>query len=83
MKCLSSKEPVKPIKREPKGANRVIVEAFDIPEVEEFRPLNNTRKVHYPMMLEKYQVKKHREIYDDFREAMSFIVSKDNDELFS
>ena len=54
MKLLKSKPPVQMIKRVPKGASKVIFEHFDIPEIEEFRPLNNTRKVHYPMMLEKY-----------------------------
>jgi len=73
------------IKRIPKGASKVIVEPFDIPEIEEFRPLNNTRKVHYPMMLEKYQVLKYDERnYDDFRHAIRDIVkTKDNDNLFS
>ena len=36
MKLLSSKPPVQMIKRVPKGASKVIVEPFDIPEIEEF-----------------------------------------------
>jgi hypothetical protein len=85
MKLLSSKAPVQMIKRIPKGASKVHFEPFDIPEIEEFRPLNNTRKVHYPMMLEKYQVFKYDESnYDDFRHAIRDIVkTKDNDNLFS
>lgn len=83
MKALVSKPAPIPVKREPKGAANVVIEPFDIPEVDEFRPLNNTRKVHYPMMLAKYQIKQQKEVYDDFRMAMYDIVNMDNDELFS
>ena len=46
--------------------------------------MNNTRKVHYPMMLEKYNQKKISPWnLHDFREAMLLIVKKDNDDIFS
>ena len=82
---LSSKPPVQTIKRIPKGASKVIVEPFDIPVIEEFKPLNNTRKVYYPMMLEKYEVTKYDEAsFDDFRIAIDHIATKkNNNELFT
>ena len=51
MKQLSSKVPVKTIKRATKG---VINEPFEIFEVEEFKHMNKTRKIHYPMLAKKY-----------------------------
>ena len=52
MKKLSSKQPVPIIKRN-KG-NCVEVEPFDIELPDEFKPLNKTRKVQYPMVLKRY-----------------------------
>ena len=52
MKALKSSVPVKPIPRM-KG-RRVVIEKFEIEQPAEFKPLNNTRKVEYPMMLRKY-----------------------------
>ena len=84
MKALSSKEPVIPIKKKVKGESKIIVEKFDMPEIEEFKPLNNTRKVHYPMMIKKYKIEKDvdEQHFDDFRMAMNVIIKNDNDELF-
>ena len=56
MKALSSKEPVKVIKREKGALHKAVNEPFEITEVSSFKYLNNTRKIHYPMMLRKYQV---------------------------
>ena len=61
-------------------------EPFDIEEPDEFRPVNKTRKVQYPMVLRRYQVERNiKDIdLDDFRLAMDHIVKrKDNDEIFS
>ena len=80
MKRLSSKPPVKTIKRAAKG---VVNEPFERFEVEEFKPVNKTRKIHYPMMLKKYQIERMEDAnMDDFRHAMSIIVAGDNDDLF-
>ena len=80
MKQLSSKVPVKTIVRTSKG---VINEPFEIYEVEEFKHMNKTRKIHYPMLAKKYQIDKiDNENMDDFRQAMSIIVRRSNDELF-
>ena len=89
MKALKSYVPVKPIPRT-KGRG-VIVEQFDIQKPSDFKPLNNTRKVEYPMMLRKYlngdieKIKKIQEVdLDDFRGAMQKIVKdSDNDDIFS
>ena len=84
MKALSSKEPVPTIKRN-KG-NRVERESFEIEEPEEFKPVNKTRKVQYPMVLRRYNVdnKIKDSDVDDFRRAMSIIVKKeDNDDIFT
>ena len=83
MKRLSSKEPVPTIKRV-KG-QAVKNEPFDIPETDEFQPVNKTRKVQYPMVLKRYNVEKRIKEWDmdDFRKAMDYIVfNKNNDELF-
>ena len=77
MKALSSKEPVKVIKREKGALHRAVNEPFEINEVSSFKHLNNTRKIHYPMMLRKYQVDRiDNEDMDDFRKAVELIVEK-------
>ena len=67
-----------------RAGTRVIVEPFDIQLPKEFKESNNTRKVHYPMMLKKYNHEK-IQAWDlhDFRRAMLQIVRKDNDDMFS
>ena len=90
MKLLSSKEVVPTIKKVIKG-ERHINEPFDIEEPGEFKPVNKTRKVQYPMVLRRYQValgKNKDEVQewdiDDFRLAMKVIVKKgDNDDIFT
>jgi len=63
--------------------NKVVNEPFEIEKPNKFKVLNNTRKVHYPMMLQKYHVDKVDDWnIDDFRRAMQIIVRKDNDALF-
>ena len=62
------------------------MEPFDIELPNEFKPLNKTRKVQYPMVLKRYQVERNIKDYDldDFRQAMDYIVfKKDNDEIFN
>ena len=54
MKALSSKEPVKTIIRQKGGLAKVVNEPFEINEVSTFKPVNITRKIHYPMMMKKY-----------------------------
>ena len=77
MKALSSKEPVKVIKREKGGLAKASNEPFEINEVSSFKYVNNTRKIHYPMMLRKYQVERiENEDMDDFRKAVELIVEK-------
>ena len=77
MKALSSKEPVKVIKREKGGLAKASNEPFEINEVSSFKYVNNTRKIHYPMMLRKYQVECiENEDMDDFRKAVELIVEK-------
>lgn len=67
-----------------RGGNKVIVEPFDIQPPKEFKEINNTRKVHYPMMLQKYNCEKVMPWnLDDFRYAMLMIVRTDNDEVFN
>ena len=51
--------------------NKVVNEPFEIEKPNKFKVLNNTRKVHYPMMLQKYHVDKVDDWnIDDFRRAM-------------
>ena len=77
MKALSSKEPVKVIKREKGALYKAANEPFEINEVDTFKYLNNTRKIHYPMMLRKYQVDRiNNEDMDDFRQAVQLIVKE-------
>lgn len=90
MKALSSKEPVKVIQRQKGGAFKVVNEPFEACEVSTFKPVNNTRKIHYPMMLRKYHIDRiENEDLDDFRKAVDIIVAnskKDTekyDELFT
>ena len=74
-----------PIIKRTKG-HRVALEPFDIEEPDEFRPVNKTRKVQYPMVLRRYQVERNiKDVdLDDFRLAMDHIVKKkDNDEIFT
>ena len=59
MKALSSKEPPVPILNRGGGASGAAQAASDrleVNEVSKFRFVNNTRKIHYPMMLRKYQI---------------------------
>ena len=80
MKNLKSHVPVPTI---PRVVNRA-PEPFEPMPVNEFTWTNDTRKIHYPMMLKKYEIDKidDRDM-DDFRYALSLIVKKkDNNELF-
>ena len=84
MKGVASRPPVPIIKRT-KG-HMVTNEPLEIEEPDEFRPVNKTRKVQYPMVLRRYQVERNiKDIdLDDFRLAMDHIVKKkDNDEIFT
>ena len=75
MKALASKEPVKMIERDKTGLSKVVPEPFEVHEVSTFKPVNNTRKIHYPMMLRKYHVERiENEDMDDFRKAVEIIV---------
>ena len=75
--------PVKIIKPPAKGQKQVN-EPFEPLEVDKFKPMNETRKVHYPLMLQKYKMSNiDDENVDDFRKAMACIVKSDNDEVFS
>ena len=67
-----------------RGFNKVIVEPFEIEPCKQFVEMNNTRKVDYPMMLQKYNIQNVQawELHD-FRKAMLKIVKKDNDDLFN
>jgi hypothetical protein len=47
----SPKKKRKPHESKPKPASQAREDAFEIERPNEFRELNNTRKVHYPMML--------------------------------
>ena len=48
------------------------MEQFEPMEVDKFKPLNETRKVHYPLMLQKYKMSNiEDESVDDFRKAMA------------
>ena len=63
--------PVKIIKPPVKGQKQVM-EQFEPMEVDKFKPLNETRKVHYPLMLQKYKMSNiEDESVDDFRKAMA------------
>ena len=60
MKALSSKEPA-PILNRGDGAvggggGQAASDRLEVGEVSKFRFVNNTRKIHYPMMLRKYQI---------------------------
>lgn len=64
--------------------HKVIVEPFEIQQPKEFKEMNNTRKVDYPMMLQKYNIRRVSAWnLHDFREAMFLIVKKDNDDIFN
>ena len=74
MKALSSKEPPPVLNRG--GASSDANDHLEINEVSTFRYVNNTRKIHYPMMLRKYQIDKiSNEDMDDFRKAVEIIVA--------
>ena len=54
-----------------RAGTKVVVEPFDIQAPKEFNEINNTRKVHYPMMLTKYNCEKVSPWnLHDFRKAM-------------
>ena len=58
-------------------AQKAVVEPFEITEVSTFKYVNNTRKIHYPMMVKKYQIERIDNMdMDDFRKAVELIVSK-------
>ena len=47
------------------------------PQITTFRPMNKTRKIKYPQLIKKYEVKNPKLIYyDDFRYAMKKLVNK-------
>ena len=53
------------------------------PQIKTFRPINKTRKIHYPQVIKKYNIEKPQQIYiDDFRSAMKKIVKQPNDKSF-
>ena len=79
MKPLSSHVPV-PTIQNPKHIKNV-PEPFEAMEINEFKFVNNTRKIHYPLMLKKYEMNRIDDSnVDDFRNAIKLIVKKkDND----